>query len=213
MDLNSRLTGTVHNVKNKLQLILPVVDTLLNSEDAQVYRAGEDIRRGLTDVNQQLVALLGLYRLDQNKLVSSDEVYVVDLLTSCAAFVPSAIEVEVDCQADQVGCFDENLVKSVVSDAIHNAVRYARSRILLSAHDTSRGILITVEDDGPGYEFDSASAQGSPDEISNDGEGTGLGFHFAEQVAKAHRNGEEYGSINLTTSTSLGGAAFSLFLP
>jgi signal transduction histidine kinase len=203
MDLVSRLSGTIHNVKNKLQLISPWIDDLSNSEDVQIVAAGDEIRRRLMDVNHQLVSLLGLYQLDENQMLSTQEVYVCDLISSCEEYVPPRFNVTHECGENLTGFFDENLIKSVISDAIHNAVRFAENRILLSARSQGTGVLLCVEDDGPGY-GSSASSENTE---------TGLGIHFAEKVAKAHRNNGQVGSVALKVSENLGGAAFQIYLP
>jgi signal transduction histidine kinase len=204
MDLVSRLSGTIHNVKNKLQLIFPWVDDLSGSKEESVVVAADEIRWRLSEVNQQLVALLGLYQLENDAhVLLSQEVYLCDLILSCEEYVPPGIEVKHECGSGFIGFFDENLVKSVISDAVHNAVRFAEKRILLSARPQGQGVLLSVEDDGPG--FDSAASGKNTD--------TGLGIHFAEKVAKAHQNNGEVGSVTLEVSEKLGGAAFRLYLP
>ena len=202
MDLTTHLTSVIHNVKNKLQLIQSSVDVVFTSQDHKTQVAGDEIRRGLMDVNQQLVALLGVYKLDQNKLVSTQEVHLAELLATCADYIPDTFTTKIDCDTDLVGFIDENLVKAVVSDAIHNAVTYADKQILLTAMAKEKGVVISVEDDGAGIRVENTNSKG-----------TGLGNFFARQVAESHRNGEVYGDLELKTSSVLGGAAFLLYLP
>ncbi len=214
MDLTSRLASTVHDVKNKLQLISSVVEQLSGSADQKVRETGNDIQRGLMDVNEELVALLGLYRLDQNKIVSGQEVFVADLLSACITYKPSNLDATIECDPDLVGYFDENLVRSVVSDAFHNSIKFARSRILLKAARETGGVVISVEDDGPGFAATATGiSEGTDKESMADRRGTGLGLYFAEQVAKAHRNKGNPGWIKSQSSDGLGGAAFSIYLP
>ncbi|MFH2114012.1 MAG: sensor histidine kinase, partial [Spirochaetota bacterium] len=76
----------------------------------------------------------------------------------------------------------------------------------------SRGIIITIEDDGPGippdereriferfYRLDTSRSVGSG--------GRGLGLSIAREIAKAHG-----GHITVDAS-NLGGAAFTVWLP
>lgn len=204
MDLSSRLASTVHDVKNKLQLISSTADNLTQSPDDTVRETGISILRGLMDVNEELVALLGLYKLAESKIVFSQEVFVFDLLSACTTYTPSNLEAKVECDDDLVGFFDENLVRSVIFDAFHNGVKFAKSRIVLAAVKQGRGIVISIEDDGPGF-------RGA--EKMKDKKGTGLGLYFADQVATAHRNHGEDGSVDLLSSVKLGGARFSMYLP
>jgi hypothetical protein len=42
---------------------------------------------------------------------------------------------------------------------------------------------------------------------------TGLGFYFADQVAKLHRNGGRCGTLSIENGGSMGGGCFVVKLP
>lgn len=123
------------------------------------------------------------------------------MLVSCISFLPSQFNVNVICDPELTAYFDEYLVKSVISDAIHNATRFANSHIVISASQQGKGIQFCVEDDGPGFNLDIKP------------ESTGLGIHFAQLLAAAHRNDGKSGEVRISKSNELGGARFILYLP
>lgn len=201
MNFADQLASVIHDVKNRMQLMQPHAEKVAGSEDLATRQAGEQLQLGLEELNQKLVGLLGLYKLESQQGVQCREVYVADMLSSCIDYIPDQFNVSLSCDEDLLGYFDENLVKSVVSDAIHNATRFAKIQIQIIAKKKDKGIELRVEDDGPGFDH----------QMGN--EGTGLGLNFARMVAKAHVNNGSQGTVNLGKSRSLGGAEYSLFLP
>src|SRR5690606_25480424 len=98
---------------------------------------------------------------------------------------------------------DRELMLDVLSNAVHNASRYARTRVRLRAGQDAEGLHLMVEDDGPG--FDTTDAE----EMTR----RGLGLYVARAIARAHRRGDAVGRLELSNGGALGGAAFRLVLP
>jgi len=201
MNFTDQLASTIHDVKNRMQLMLPHAELVAKSKDLTTSHAGEQLQLGLEELNQRLVGLLGLYKLETQEGIQCRDVYVADMLSASMDYLPEHFNVSLNCDDDFLGFFDENLVKSVISDAIHNASRFAKSQIQIVAEKQAKGIELRVEDDGPGFENELGS------------EGTGLGMKFARLVAAAHTNNGVQGAVTLGRSERLGGAKFSLYLP
>lgn len=96
---------------------------------------------------------------------------------------------------------DARLVKLALDAAIHNAYRFAKSQITLSARLDGGYLVLCVEDDGPGL------AEPNADHAS-----TGLGTALCQQVAQAHTSGTRVGRAELKPGLSQG-ALFELWLP
>jgi len=201
MDFTSQLASAIHDIKNRLQFMLPLAEQIAESEDHSAKEIGEQLRLGLEGLNSDLVALLGLYKLENKQGVFIREVYVSDMLDSCTTFLPKQFKVTVNCDPELTAYFDENLVRSVISDAIHNATRFADKQINISAGALEKGIQFFIEDDGGGFKLDAESSS------------TGLGMHFAKLLASAHQNNGQCGEVGISHSRHLGGAKFSLYLP
>ncbi|MFT7687910.1 MAG: signal transduction histidine kinase [Candidatus Azotimanducaceae bacterium] len=201
MDFTSQLASAIHDLKNRLQFMLSLAAQIAESDDSDAKEVGEQLRLGLEGLNQDLVGLLGLYKLENKQGVLIREVYVADLLNACTSILPTRFNVTVSCDSEFTAYFDENLVKSVISDAIHNATRFANKQITISAMPLAKGVQFFIEDDGAGLQVDAESSS------------TGLGMHFAKLLASAHQNNGLSGEVGISHSAALGGAKFSLYLP
>jgi signal transduction histidine kinase len=200
MDLLTLLASAIHDAKNQLHQILADAMTLAEMNDPAVQVIAARLEHRAQVLDRRLVALLGIYRLGRGELVNISEHHVSDLLNSVAVDWVGAV---VDCDEELVGYFDAVLIRSVVSDALDNAQRFGRGRLLLTAHKTDKSLVISIEDDGPGFDAsdDGALAQ------------TSLGLYFAAEVAKAHKKHHVSGHIERSTSVPLGGAALRIYLP
>lgn len=63
MDFTSQLASAIHDLKNRMQFMLPLAAQIAKS-DGDAKEVGEQLRLGLESLNQDLVALLGLYKLE-----------------------------------------------------------------------------------------------------------------------------------------------------
>ena len=229
MDIQTLLASAIHDVKNELHLLSPDLTCLLESIDEKTRSAAGRITRRVDVVDRRLVRLLLLYRFASESgrvPISISEVYVSDLLNtfsessqvadgesegavehSLASRSHSQTEpvCEINCDSELVGFFDENLVGSVLRDALDNARRFAQSRIVISASGEQGGTRIIIEDDGAGPDGTENGALASGN--------TGLGMYLAQSVAEAHGNKGVQGYARLERSANLGGGAFVLYLP
>jgi len=220
MDLSTLLASAIHDMKNQLHLLAPDLAYLGGSPDPAVNRAAGNIKQKLDGIDLGLVRLLMLYRLSVESgtgVLNVREIYVADLLNELPEVADAGFDgqhgdkesvpvVEVRCAPDLAGYFDENLVAAVLRDALDNARRFARSKIVITATGEFNGTQIVIEDDGPGPEF-------TVENTGGDESRTGLGMHLAESVARAHSSKDRVGYARLETSSNLGGGAFTLFLP
>jgi K+-sensing histidine kinase KdpD len=96
--------------------------------------------------------------------------------------------------------FDAQLVRLAIDSALHNAMRFADSRITLGARMAGDQLCFYVQDDGPGVQSEGCATS------------TGLGSTLCRQVAQAHRNRGAHGRCDLRDHPG-GGAIFELHLP
>ncbi|MFT6520177.1 MAG: K+-sensing histidine kinase KdpD [Candidatus Azotimanducaceae bacterium] len=223
MDLLTLLASAIHDAKNQLHQILADATTLAQMNDPVVQVIAARLEHRSQALDRRLVALLGIYRLGREGLVSIAEHHVSDLLNSVAVDWAGAVVV---CDEDLVGYFDAALLRTVVSDALDNAQRFGRGRLLLTAHRVDKSLVISIEDDGPGFRSDGLVGEELTDDQLSDGElaeskassdevmaQTGLGLYLAAEVAKAHQNNGVTGHIERASSSQLGGAALRIHLP
>ena len=213
------VAGSVHDAKNALAIVLQRLDDLAARSDdratqAEIAETQDELKR----VNQMLVRLLTWYKLgEQRYALDFADCAVADLfdelqLSHRAVLALHKIELSCEADGDLEAYFDFNLVSGVVGNALSNAARHARSRVRLAAEAADGGVVLSVEDDGPGYPAALLNGQGGDESGFADGN-TGLGLRFAEVVASVHRRGSLRGRSSCDNHSTLGGARWRLYLP
>ena len=94
---------------------------------------------------------------------------------------------------------DRDLVTDMLNNAIQNAGRHAGSHVHLDARLDDGWLVLSVEDDGPGF------ATLPPP--------YGTGLMVAERLAALHVRRGRQGSLLLRNGAGQGGARFELRLP
>ena len=222
-DFSMIIASAVHDMKNSLSMLLHSVDTLCEQlpDNVREQLNTSTIQYEAERVNSYLIQLLGLYRLQNEKLgVHLDEHYLIDLLDEQAAHYSEmlraksiALNVEVD--SGLAWFFDRELILGIINNALNNASRYTHKSILLKAYETNDYLAIEVHDDGNGYPESMLDTR--PGSILNNIKfstgSTSLGLYFASNVASLHKAGEREGKIELENGGDLGGGLFRLLLP
>lgn len=107
---------------------------------------------------------------------------------------------------------DPVLLERVLDNLLANAVRHARSRVVLTTTLECGAAVLAVDDDGPGIPTDQRERVLHPftrldDDRDRDTGGAGLGLAVARDVVTAH------GGTIVVESSSLGGARVRVRLP
>lgn len=217
------LASSVHDIKNSLSMLLNTLDTVIEdtpiNSDTQRHQFAT-LRGEASRINNSLIYLLGLYRLQRNELpLQVQEVYVADFLDEQIAanellFSIREIKIERDCDDDLTGYFDPMLISGVIGNVLVNAARYAKHSIRLSAVAGANGSLtMEVCDDGPGFpEKMLESNHYAQRSIDFNSGSTNLGLFFASEVAYLHRRADQHGTIELS-NLQPHGSRFKLTLP
>jgi len=172
-------------------------------------------------LNGRLVQLLGLYKLGVNQLPLRPDYHELDdFIEAQLAFHQEVLVsrgISARYSVDDFGLpgfFDRELIGSVVSNVVINAIRYARSEVLITAGQVGGQLVITVNDDGAGFpetmiEHQSDYVLG----INQSSGSTGLGLYFAANIARQHQRQGVHGHIEIANGGELGGGLFSIYLP
>lgn len=218
------LASSVHDIKNSLGMLLNTLDAVI--EDTPIH---SDIQRHqfatlrgeAARINNSLIYLLGLYRLQRNELpLQIQEVYVADFLDEQIAanellFSIRQLSVKNDCDDALIAYFDPTLIAGVIGNVLVNAARYAEKSINISAVGGEKGsVTLEICDDGPGFpqKMLESSSHHTQRSIDFNSGSTSLGLFFASEVAHLHRRGEIHGAIELA-NLSPRGSRFKLTLP
>ena len=194
---------TLHDVKNRLAKLAGRAEA----------RGDVDTLRETIEASNTLTRLLTYYRSDVGSLTLDIDAHApADL---AAEFVEDAIvqggcPVDLDCsQAPTLWFYDEAVVRMVLANAVHNAGRHARARIVIEVAERVDFLEFLVRDDGNGYRQEVLEdVTGAATPVSRNG--TGLGLRLARRIAEMHENAGQQGKIRLENA---GGAVFRLLLP
>ncbi|MBL4584663.1 MAG: HAMP domain-containing histidine kinase [Pseudomonadales bacterium] len=221
LDFSLLLASAVHDMKNSVGMLLSTVEQLDQSELAKDSESKSQLallHAEAARINNDLVHLLGIYRIDQDQLVLNyQECYVFDLLqdqiiNNDILFTASGIDVSIECDESLSWIFDEQLISDVICNVLINAVKYANNKVILRAGAVGDELVVSVLDDGLGYPQKMLSNLESLKEGFNFSAGsTQLGLFFASRIAAEHAKGEARGSMRLENYE--GGGMFSILLP
>lgn len=194
----------VHDLKNELGALEGALWRLAQAPQPAAAAAAH---RQCVHLRQRLVMFLTLYGGAAGLRAQCDDESPAELLqTVCARHDDPQGGPRVLLAAtgrEPAFCYlDRRLVELALDAALHNALRFARSRVWLSAAQEGAELVLAVEDDGPGPD------PSHPPDASSTGLGTGL----CRAVARAHGQAAADGGVRLAARAG-GGARFELRLP
>ena len=205
----------MHELKNNLGQLAMTLDGMpwldIPEHDTKLDEARLICQRSVERLQQALL----VYKAERQALHPVIDAHSpLDLLRELGGNASSLarnrlnIETLVGEQVPDLWFFDRALVEVALLNAIHNALAYARSRIVIAA-DVQEGCLtFTIRDDSDGFPAQILSCCGEGAIPS--GMGTGLGLRFAQMIAELHENQGRIGSLRLHNDA---GAVFSMLLP
>ncbi len=116
---------------------------------------------------------------------------------------------EVASGSDLQVWMDPQDLEEILGNLLDNALKWSRSTILLTAAAETGGVLISIEDDGPGIpEADRMRVLESGARLDLSMPGTGLGLAIAADLVRAYG-----GQLDLQRSDRLGGLRAAIHLP
>ncbi len=216
------LASTIHDMKNSLGLVLNGLEELACQPAGEAeHKTLQSLQFEAKKLSNQLIQLLSFYKMSHAGLhAHCDEYEIEDLLVESLLreqplLDAAGLAADLRVDGDLTWMLDRELILGVLGNAIGNAARHARSRLLLAAEVGGRGELrLVVQDDGPGFPAGILAQQGDADGgIRFDTGHTGLGLSFCALIAGLHRRQGRCGRIELANGGVLPGARFTLILP
>jgi signal transduction histidine kinase len=223
--LKDRFMGiAAHDLRNPLGYILATSEMLRDprfvevreNQDEYLQIMGETAERMLTLVNDLLdvsVIRSGYLKVEKKPgSITPVLVQAIRLQQHAAAGKDMRIISEFNPVSEF--SFDAGRIGQVVDNLLSNAIKFSPpgSEIILAVREEKNGILVTVEDQGPGLtpedrshlfgEFQRLSAQPTGDEKS-----IGLGLTIARKIVEVH------GGTIFADSPAGGGSRFGFILP
>jgi signal transduction histidine kinase len=204
-EVNDMYAVVVHDVKNQLAELALLLNT----------RGDAQQEMGIAmNAARRLSELLLVQRHDAEMLeVNIDSADPADTLNMLVAeyrdLFPN-INLSVDVtEAPGFGFFDDALVRLALANAVHNACRFAKSKVRLTARKDGAMLVFEIADDGPGFPVEMLERDGNlPARASM--HGTGMGLYLARKIACMHTLDGQQGRIELVNRD---GGVFRMILP
>lgn len=223
VDFSSVIAVAIHDMKNSLSLLMQSIEQMaavIPKEVTQAHNSLNSVHYEANRMNTTLVQVLSLYRAQIDALpVNIDEVFIAELFDEIVESnrlytQQQSIRVVVNVDEDLSWYLDRELIYLLLHDVLINAVRYGCKNIQLDARVENENLIVSVEDDGPGYPSNMLAMSSKVLDQHCISEGrTGLGLFFARLMAHTHKNMGRRGSITLANSDITGGSVFTLSLP
>lgn len=222
LDFSFVLASSVHDMKNSVGMLLTTLAAITEKyppQDAEQEKFFSTLEYEAARINTELIQLLALYRMDEQKLLFEiDEQLVLDVIEEQVArndtlFKIRQINLDIDCDPDLVWYFDNEMLGGVLNNLLVNCARYSRKQISIKANVENNYLVISVADDGNGYPENMLQDSSGANPVSFSSGSTRLGLIFARKVLEMHKSKDRIGRLHLANGSPLGGGVVQLFLP
>lgn len=218
------LASTVHDMKNSLAMLGQSLNHILdehnlNDPSSKIQKDVGIVQYESNRVNNGLMQLLALYKLENEQLPFSPSYHnLFEFIEEQTIILTQLLEAKnINCEicVDESldAFFDANLLAIVIENILGNAIRYSKSKIIISSKIEDH-LVIQINDDGMGYPEKMIDLEGDYMLGINQSTGsTGLGLFFAKQIASMHQNKSKTGYIVLKNGGQLNGGLFEIHIP
>jgi len=182
----------VHDLRNPLGTVVAGAEMLIQHEfeSTQVKRLATNIHRAAGRMRELLADLAAASRGNGSTLVSCKIRDVIDAASKAAS--PAAERQSVRIVNDVPGSFEMPLDRSRIESVFFNLITNALEamphggNIRMGARNTDHGVLIEVEDTGPGIPLAIRDRLFEPFVTSGKDHGMGLGLALSRQTVREH---------------------------
>jgi two-component system sensor histidine kinase RstB len=194
----------------KMQMQLELLDSN-STQKQQKYISG--IEEDLFNLQDLVDELLQYAQAERAELIINVQNFdlknvITDVIDGLLPTTNQSITFKYDNAHSTLINADKNLIRRVVKNLIHNAVKYGNSIIEVSVSTSNKNLLIYVDDNGPGINDSQLNKIFDPFyQVDSSHQGYGLGLSLAKQITKLH-----CGELHYEPSW-LGGARFIIKLP
>lgn len=207
------LRAVAHELRTPLARLRFAQELMLGGIDEPRAPHAAEARRSVDELETLVDELLMQARLEHGAPLATSVVDVGALLETLAADA-SASNAAIELVFDARGAFavaEATLLRRALWNVLSNAMRHARSRVAVEASREDGGVVVTIDDDGPGIAPADRERVFDPFvrlDTSRDRRqgGVGLGLSIARQALRA------CGGSVVATQSPLGGSRFVLRL-
>lgn len=196
-----------HSLKGPLNLLLRSAQSeqIGKTEQAAIAQNAEHIRQ-LIESELKRARLAGRGSIGQRFKVDAEIPALIGLLEQVYSDKQVDIRYNIGPEVELV--HDRQDMLELIGNLLDNAVKWSHSIVILNLR-SAKGILIDVEDDGPGCSPEKlGQLTGRGVRLDESVDGHGLGLSIVKDIVEAYE-----GRLNLEPSTRLGGLKVSVYLP
>lgn len=184
-----------HDLRTPLTVLKGYNEMLQASENPQTQETATIMGKHISRMESYVSSMSNLRRMED----AQPEYKLIDLQTVASSLYDSAkivcaksgkeLILQNDVPVSQLS-LDGAFVSQVSNNLISNAVRYARTAVAISFALRDNGLLLSVSDDGKGFDKNGLQKATSPyyTEESNHSEHFGLGLYICKLLCE-HHNG------------------------
>lgn len=204
--MNELELAVIHDAKNNLGEVVFRLEARGDcfAEIESLIRASNSLTNLLLWHRQQ----------DGAMTINIDSASPADLLNALAEefrqFFPN---LSIECNTSNAPIFwfyDETYIRLALVNALHNACHFAKVKVQLSARQVDGKLVLTIQDDGAGYNDVMLERHDQQQLAEVSRRGTGIGLALASSIANMHTNKGAHGQVVLRNDH---GAVFELELP
>ncbi|WP_105305203.1 sensor histidine kinase [Anaerolactibacter massiliensis] len=197
-------TAFAHDLRTPLTVLKGYNEMLQASDNSQTRETAATMGKHISRMESYVSSMSNLRRMEDTQ----PEYKLIDLRTVASSLYDSAkivcakngkkLILQNDIPVSRLS-LDGSFVSQVCNNLISNAVRYARTSVTISFALRDNGLLLSVSDDGKGFDKSGLQKATSPyyTEESNHSEHFGLGLYICKLLCE-HHNG--YLKIENTTT-------------
>ena len=197
-------TAFAHDLRTPLTVLKGYNEMLQASDNSQTRETAATMGKHISRMESYVSSMSNLRRMEDTQ----PEYKLIDLQTVASSLYDSAkivcakngkkLILQNDIPVSRLS-IDGSFVSQVCNNLISNAVRYARTSVTISFALRDNGLLLSVSDDGKGFDKSGLQKATSPyyTEESNHSEHFGLGLYICKLLCE-HHNG--YLKIENTTT-------------
>lgn len=200
------LGDLAHSLKTPLAVLRGVAERPLAADASKLL--GEQLQRMQHIVDHQL--LRAVSRGGQRALAEAVPLRALVEKISAAlskVYARRELQVQLDIPASLRARADQGDLYELLGNLMDNAAKYGHGRLQIGASRERERLLLTVEDDGPGFPDEAETLLERGARADSRQEGQGLGLAAVREIVEAYG-----GELLLQRSASLGGACVRVSL-
>lgn len=223
IDFSILMAATVHDMKNVIAAVSQAYESLLAEMPEKLQRSPQTrlIEQEALRLDGMLMQLLGLYKLEHGQLLLQPQYCRIDELfedlhnrhRELLNYRTINLQIQLD-DPDLEGYFDASLIGTVLDNALGNAISHCKHSIHVHAQRHDNGILLTINDDGPGYPDSLLGAvrERASSAVDRNSGSTGLGLYFAAKIIALHDQEQRPARLELSNDGALPGACMKIWI-